>query len=706
MLFSMPKREETNSDYILDKISNKQNVLPTIKLSGSTSLSDKLKMIADAVERNLGDKKDDYLLITSDEEFINYCKNAIGHLIALDTETTGLTINDQKNLVGICIQSDNQKPAYAPVGHISTITETLLPNQVSKQAIKEGLTLLKNEKLIFHNAYYDLVVLYFVTGILFDVYWDTMVCSFMLNENEPHGLKYQYDRYVMSGKAGVHKFAELFDDIPFCYILYTIGYIYGAHDAEMTLKLYKYQKPYMTKGTAECAKYKLEKVADLYLSDEIPLIKVLVSMKLEGLQVDYDKINELRLKYENLKHDALVEFNKSTEIVKDKIINYISNSGSSVMEYPVNYNSPAQMAILLYDILNVGIVDKSTPRGTGAKVISLITNNPNKYNKTIVDIMSALAEVKKYDKVINSFIDKIDEESRKTDGKIYSDLNQTSARTGRLSSSGVLNVQQIPSKMSDIRNIFIAGKDRVFIFADYSQQEVILCGCASNDTDLLNVFRSGGDTYSNIASLAFNVPYEDCLEFYPDGTVNKEGKKRRKQAKAIVLGLLYSKGLKAISEDLNVSIEMAQQIKDAVLGKFVGVSKFIDNTISFAKTYGYVETIYGRKRRLPDILLDEYEYDFPIGTDQKSIDFYTNLWNKRLGSNDSYNEKQKLISEIESKGVTVYQNGGLIAKAVRECVNACIQGAASSVTKKAMLLVHNSKILQELDCRLVLSIHD
>ena len=105
------------------------------------------------------------------------------------------------------------------------------------------------------------------------------VGAFLLNENESHSLKYLYDKYVMNGEAGVHKFAELFDGINFCYVPYNYAYIYAAHDAEMTLKLYEFQKPYMTKGTEECKEYNLDRISDIYFSEELPLIPILAEMK-------------------------------------------------------------------------------------------------------------------------------------------------------------------------------------------------------------------------------------------------------------------------------------------------------------------------------------------------------------------------------------------------------------------------------------------
>lgn len=99
-----------------------------------------------------------------------------------------------------------------------------------------------------------------------------------------------------------------------------------------------------------------------------------------------------------------------------------------------------------------------------------------------------------------------------------------------------VNLQQVPSKNKDIRNMFVAGKDRVFVFLDFSQQEMMAVASLANDKKMLESFNLGRDIYSHIASIAFDVPYEDCLEFNSDGTTNKEGADRRKKSKAIALG--------------------------------------------------------------------------------------------------------------------------------------------------------------------------
>lgn len=535
-LFNIPKREADDITEIINKVQSVKEFRPTIKVKKGTVLST-LEMIKANVEKNLGTYH--CLLLDSDEKWLDYCKNtSMGEIVSLDTETSGLTFQDQVDgVAGVCIKSWNQVEAYAPIGHISSITEDLFPNQVSKEAIRQGFEILKEHqcKYIFHNAYYDLVVLRGLLGYFVPVYWDTMVASFLLNENEPHGLKFLYDKYVMQGKAGVHKFNELFDGISFNYIPPNIGCKYSAHDSLMTEQLYKFQKPFFTKGTIECTEYKLEGVCDVFYAEELPLIPVLADMYWRGIHVDLDKVNDLIKKYTKLRDKTKKEFDTVISKLREEILFRAKNNGD--IEYPINYNSPAQIKVLIYDILKSGVIFKKEPTGTGKHVLDTVLNE-TKYKDTILfDIVKTLVEVKKYDKAINTFLLKVrDLALADPNHVVRPGFNACIARTGRLSSSGAINIQQIPSKLGDIRTMFTAGEDRVFVGVDYSREEVAVCAAVCGDIGLLNSFRDGTDIYSHVASLAYNVPYEDCCEFYPDGSTNHEGKTRRSSAKAVVLG--------------------------------------------------------------------------------------------------------------------------------------------------------------------------
>ena len=704
-LFNIPKRNTLSTQAILKKTQEIQQ--PKIKLKSGT-LINKLASIEAQVEEALGDYH--CILLDSDEKWIEYCKKAVeGEYVALDTESTGLNFRDQvEGLVGVCIYSPNQIEAYAPVGHISNITEQLLPHQVSKEAIKLGFDIMIKGgcKFIFHNAYYDIVVLRAVLGYFVKVYWDTLPASVLLNENEPHGLKYLYDKYVMEGSAGIHKFAELFDGIPFCNIKPSVGSKYAAHDSRMCYDLYIFQKPYLTKGTPECDECHLEKVVDLLHNIEIPIITVFADMRWRGICLDFNKAQELHIKYAKLHDDAVVVFNEAVDIVKDKILEYIRVNPNSLLEYPVNYNSPVQLQILFYDILHSGVIFEKEPRGTGKHVINEIVNNPKYRDKPIYNIAKAVFNVKAYDKVLGSFVDKLPEMAR-YDGKVHCNFHSLGARTGRISSSDPNN-QQLPSGFYDVRNMYSPGKGRVMISLDAKKQEVLIAAETAKDENMLDSFRKNLDVYSYLASQIYDVEYKDCLEFNEDGTTNKDGKTRRKHAKAILLGLMYGKGVRAVGEDVNISFEKAQELVDKFFTSFPALKRAIDQTYADLHTKGYVETMDGYRRRLPDALLPKYEVKLPayLKEDLKASKYYENLYFTKLNNCRGRKEEDCVVAEAKKKGIIIHCNGGKIAKAERECWNARIQGQGSICNKRMMLNIYNNKRLRELGTEIVLTIHD
>lgn len=254
--------------------------------------------------------------------------------------------------------------------------------------------------------------------------------------------------------------------------------------------------------------------------------------------------------------------------------------------------------------------------------------------------------------------------------------------------------------------MFIPGKDRVFIGSDYSQQEMMCMASLADDEKMLDSFRQGRDIYSHVASIAFNKSYEECCEFNADGTTNKEGKTRRKKAKAVALGIAYGKGDKAISEDLHVSAETAQEIRNAVLGAFPQLAEYLKNVVVFGKEHGYVKDFYGRKRRLPMLTKPNYEFKFPKSLNQQAVDYYTKVYTGKLDSVWKADDVSDIVREAKTHGITINDNRSKIAKETRESYNAPIQSSAALLTKLAILNMYNNERLKELGAKLKLLIHD
>lgn len=228
----------------------------------------------------------------------------------------------------------------------------------------------------------------------------------------------------------------------------------------------------------------------------------------------------------------------------------------------------------------------------------------------------------------------------------------------------------------------------------------------------------GKDLYSEIASKAFNRTYEECREFNADGSTNKEGKERRTQAKSILLGVLYGRGTASIGEQLGCTTEKAQQIKDSVFRGFPAIKQFENDSLNMAKEIGYVTTVCGRKRRLPDLQLDEFEfkwkngqcpYDDPLDfsmTGNIDIPYEKEQYYLNKLSKVRFKDKVKVFNEAEKEGIRIIDNGKKIADASRQCVNARIQGSAADLTKLAMIKLQKSDELKELGFRMLIPVHD
>ena len=240
---------------------------------------------------------------------------------------------------------------------------------------------------------------------------------------------------------------------------------------------------------------------------------------------------------------------------------------------------------------------------------------------------------------------------------------------------------------------------------------------------MYNTFMEGKDLYSEIASKAFNKPYDECREFDANGNKNPpECKERRSQAKSILLGVLYGRGIPSIAEQLNCSVEKAQEIKESVFKGFPAIKAFEDGSLEFAKHNGYVTTVCGRKRRLPDLMLDDFSFEWEEGYapegdildfDDMDVDVPESKKQQYLKKLDRLrgfkkrSEKQSLIASAKKYDhIIIKDNGAKIGDATRQCVNARIQGSAADLTKLAMIELYKNQELRDLGFRMLIPVHD
>lgn len=264
-------------------------------------------------------------------------------------------------------------------------------------------------------------------------------------------------------------------------------------------------------------------------------------------------------------------------------------------------------------------------------------------------------------------------------------------------------------------------REYVLCGSDFSQQEPRLLSAFSGDDAMINSYRQGKDLYATLASRIFSNGYWDNMEHFEDGTPNPEGKKRRSKTKRLLLGIMYGMGAASIAVSIDGTVEEAQEIIDNFYKGFPTVKKWMDVSKENAKKYGYVEDIWGRRRRLPDIQLKPYQVEFKDKT-KNDGDFNPLLGSLGLVKNDTsklldeyYNkaiktksrkEVEELASKAEKDGIILHSNSNKIAQAERQCVNARIQGSAATMSKKAMIKVHNDKTLNDLDFHMLIAVHD
>ena len=711
-LFTVPQRAGKNADNAIAKKSNKTAIKPPVTTRSEGGLIDKINTIKAVVEKNLGYLKDDYIIITEEEVLAKYIDDCIANdVISIDTETTGLNplLNE---LVGICIYTPNNKAAYIPVNHKSFITQMKVENQLPIEILKEQFTRVLDSgiQVIMFNACFDIRFLKSALGIKLNCTWDCYLASRLLNENEGHGnggLKKLHNKYVLNGEGDAFKFDELFHGITFDYIPVTTGYLYAAHDAIITYELYLFQLPFLSADNEECINRGLKDVAWVFHNIEMPCISVVVDMEDTGIEFDIFYAKELHKKYTALLQDKSCEVYKCIDKYDAAIDRYRQITPDCKLSDPINLDSPQQIAILLYDIMKVQVVDEKSPRGTGEEVLSKINN----------DFTNALLEYRAVGKLINTYIDKLPDCVNPNDGRIHCKFNQYGADTGRFSSNDP-NLQNIPSHNKEIRKMFKATDGYVLMSSDYSQQEPKLMAQLCGDEKMLQAYREGKDLYAEIAALSFNTDYENCLEFRPDGTTNPEGKERRSQAKSILLGVLYGRGVPSIAEQLGTTVEKAQKVKDSVFKGFPAIYQFEQDSLRMAEECGFVTTLWGRKRRLPVLTLPDYEFKWINGVapDDDPLNFSEEVvtevpeklqekYLRRL-NRAAFGQKRKIFEDANEENIWIIDNTKQKTDTMRQVVNARIQGSAADMSKLAMIKVGTDERLKELGFRLLIPVHD
>lgn len=662
------------------------------------SIAQKLANIIPIARQNLVDDGT-IKCVRTEEAFKEYVDKCIEKGICfLDTETTGLD-PIKNHMVGICLKTRGEFAIYAPMHH-TDYEMNELPDQLSDDFVASQVKLMvrMNVKFVYHNAKFDIRVVRNWLKVFLTVHWCTSLASNYLNENEPHALKTLWNKYCnKSGDPDALKFSELFDGIPFNFVPIDIAYLYAGKDSKLTEDVYEFQQIYLNPGAPACRDKGLYD-ACLHLTEtDIPLIPYLADMEEEGLPLDLKRADELKTKYEKM----IAETEKKVYAFLDSLdYKKLKPELRAKLSNPINLNSPPQIAIVLYDVLNLDSGSKKNPRGTGEEILELLKIKYPEYKA----FFTVFLEYRGLAKLLSTYIIKMPNAIKEQTGRIHTSFNQYGAKTGRYSSgnskTGDPNFQNIPSKNKEIRKMIIAPEGEVLLAADYSQQEPRVLAHVADDEEMKKAYLTGKDLYAWVASVVYKLPYEHCLEKH-----GPDGKKRREGIKSVVLGLMYGRGAQAIADQLDITKQEAQQIIDMFFDAFPKVKMWIDGIIAFAKENGFVYTVWGRKRRLPDIQLPAYEFEY-FDSDDEVEDHVADYYYQRL-TKASFFQKVEIIADARDRyGIKVIDNGGKIAEAERQAVNSVIQGTGADITSRAMLAIARDEEIRKLGGRLILTVHD
>lgn len=623
---------------------------------------------------------------------------------SIDTETTGLDPIDN-HVVGLCLYTPASKYSiYVPSRH-TDFYDNILPDQLSYEALTEGLREIMDIPYDYHNAVFDWRFIRNSFEVEMTIGWCTQISSNYLNENEDHRLKPLWDKYVSKKEDKSATFSELFKGIPFNYVPLDIAHLYAGKDPKITYELADFQRTFLLPDSPKAIEKGLDEAGQFLVETEIPLIHIVGRMEDKGVVIDAEVGSKLEEKYKARQVSARKEIH---EVIMGYDLSKLTSEQKGKLDNPINIDSTHQLGVIFYDLLNLSNGDRRKPRSTDADALEYIRTKYPEYR----DLLNKIQEYRGMGKLLSTYVEKMPNIVKEKTGRLHCRFHQYGARTGRFSSTDP-NMQNIPSRgeKKEIRKMVKAALRKVFISADFSQQEprvlAYLCFLLFGDSGMREAYAQGKDLYAWMASEIYGVPYDECKEKHPDGSSNPEGKARRDSVKSILLGLMYGMEVQTIADGLNVSVKEAQRIVDMLFDTFPAIKKVVDYYLDMAREKGYISTVYGRKCRLPDMQLPKYEFvhsgnrDEPI-EDEGIIEFY---WNRLENCRSGY-KKKEIYEEANNRGIWIIDNTFKISEAERQVLNSVIQGTSADITKRAMKVIGEDALLREWEFDMLLTIHD
>jgi len=548
----------------------------------------------------------EYQLVENEEEILKLCDFfRTKDFLVLDTETTSTQPIDAE-LVGLSFSVEEHKAFYVPVP--AKREEALRVVNIFKP-LYEDASILK----IGQNLKYDLEVLRNYDIQLQGPMWDTMIAHYLIQPELRHNMDYMAEIYLnyqtvhideLIGPKGKNQ-RSMRDLTP------QEVYEYACEDADITLQLKNKLEPELKKHECE----------QLFYDIEMPLMPVLAEMEINGVSIDTESLQET----------SKVLTNRCQEI-EARIYELAGQ--------PFNIASPKQVGEILFDKLK--IVEKAKKTKTGQYVTSeeVLQQLKNKH-----EIVADILEHRGLKKLIGTYIDALPKLINPRTGHIHTSFNQTVTATGRLSSSDP-NLQNIPIRGEDgkeIRKAFIPEPGCLFFSADYSQIELRVMAHLSEDENMIRVFQEGHDLHAATAANIYKKPIEE---------VTRDERTKSKRAN---FGIIYGITVFGLAERLDISRDEAKMLIDGYFETFPQVHDYMERSKQVAREKGYVSTLFGRRRYLPD---------------------------------------------INSQNATVR------GFAERNAINAPIQGTAADIIKVAMIRIYNRFKSENIKSKMILQVHD
>ena len=547
-----------------------------------------------------------YKLVENQEDLKKLCDYFLTNkILSLDTETTSTSAIDAE-LVGLSFAVKEFEAFYVPIPANREVALQIV--NIFKPAY-ENPEILK----VGQNLKYDLEVLRNYGIELKGKMWDTMIAHYLIQPELHHNMDYMAEIYLnyqtihieeLIGPKGKNQ--KSMRSLPPSQV-----YEYAAEDADITLRLKNKLEPELKK--AECE--------DLFYNIEMPLMPVLAEMELNGVCLDTASLAETSKQFTNRMNEIEARI---YELAGEQF----------------NIASPKQVGEILFDKLK--IVEKAKKTKTGQYVTSeeVLQQLRNKH-----EIVADILEHRGLKKLIGTYIDALPKLINPKTGHIHTSFNQTITATGRLSSSDP-NLQNIPIRGEDgkeIRKAFIPEPGCLFFSADYSQIELRVMAHLSQDAEMIKVFSEGKDLHAATAANIYKKPIEE---------VTRDERTKSKRAN---FGIIYGITVFGLAERLDIPRDEAKMLIDGYFDTFPQVHDYMEKSKEVAREKGYVTTLFGRRRYLPDI--------------------------------NSHNATVRGFAE-------------------RNAINAPIQGTAADIIKVAMIRIYNRFKAEGIRSKMILQVHD